>query len=128
MAGLYDNMVFPDYEYHEFPLWIALDEEGKPTRDPYVMEGKRRVQRPGVTVNNEAEFDALMNGDAQVIAGKLETDEDVRKILYVQAAQCGAMVDKRWGTERIREAIAARRQEVAESNGARDKRNKDLIA
>lgn len=111
-SSFYDNMEFPDYEFRQFPLAVALDEDGKPTKDPYVPGSKPKKLREVVTVANEAELEALLGGEVEVVDGKIRTEEDEKADLITEAAQVGAQVDKKWSPERMRKAIDAKRTEA----------------
>lgn len=112
----YDSMVFPDYTFAEFPAAVPyvngkvpLDAKGKP--NPYDDNHKAH---PVVIVNNQAELDELLSGDAETVpvnpnavesAERVRTEEDEREALFTRAEQLGVKVDKRWSTERIQKAI-----------------------
>lgn len=104
-----------NYEFREFPLAVSLDEEGKPTKDQYLIQGKRRMLREVVIVNSAQELQELLDG-AVVENGKLRTEDVERQELLTQAAECGAKVDGRWSLDKIREKIAERRAEVQADN------------
>jgi len=105
----YDDMAFPDYQYREFPTAVpVVDGVVQPT--PYDENHKAH---PVVMVNSQAELDALMGGDAELVSenyektvSRVKTEDDEREALYVEADQKGVKVDKRWSVEKIRKAIA----------------------
>jgi hypothetical protein len=111
-SGFYDKMEFPDYSYNEWPRAIAIDEDGKPTKDPYVPGSKPKKLRDVVTVNSEAELEALLEGAVEVVDGKIRTEDDEKDDLITEAAQVGAQVDKKWSPDRMRKAIDAKRAEA----------------
>lgn len=100
-----------DYAFHEFPLCVPLDEDGVPTKDPYIVQGKRRILRPTVTVGSAEELQQLLDG-AVVENGQLRTEEVERQELLTMAAECGAKVDGRWSLDKMRAKIDERRAEI----------------
>jgi hypothetical protein len=119
---IYDKMVFGNETwrkgregYREFPMAIPLVDgqpcfDPKVLKDPYDRTVKPVVALPVVIVNSEEELDALRGGAAVVADGsggtRVEAEEDVKAGLLVRADQLGVKVDKRWGVDRIRAAIA----------------------
>ena len=108
----YDSMIFPDYEYSEFPMAIPVV-KGKIMPTPYDENHK---PHPVVIVQDQAELDALrgpeavlvpIDGNSRSTALRVEGEDDIRKALYLQAEQCGAKIDKRWAVEKIEDAIKA---------------------
>lgn len=105
MAGMYDNFIFPDYEYREWPMAISLDEEGRPTKDPFVPNTKPKRLREVVIVQNEDELTALLEGSAEVQGSRIRTEADEKADLLTRAAQMGVKVDKSWSADRIRKTL-----------------------
>ncbi len=106
----YDNMKFKPYEFAEFPQAIPVV-GSEVQKSPYNAKGKLHEV---VIVNSQEELDALqgpqvrlvpVNPDAAVSASRVETEDDVRAVLYVQAEQLGVQIDKRWSVERIESAV-----------------------
>lgn len=91
---LYTGMVFPDYEYREYPKMVypkgidAKDDKGKPI--------------PGIVVNNDEEEARVMNTGTPPVR---EADEIVR--LTTLADVKGVQIDKRWGVAKLTAAIEA---------------------
>jgi len=116
-STVFDKMTFPDYEYREFPKAIpVVDGVIQPT--PY---NSRNKAHPVVIVKDQAEWDALKAGSVNLVpvnpdvvqsAERLESEDDVRERLYVEADQAGAKIDKRWSIERIEKAIAEAKKPV----------------
>lgn len=108
---VFDRMTFPEYEFREFPYAVpVVDGVVQPT----AYDAKHKAH-PVVIVNSQDELDALKGGgavlvpmapDALASASRIETEEDVRERLYIQAEQAGARIDKRWSVERIEKAIS----------------------
>ncbi len=104
-----------NYVFHEFPMCISLDENGLPTKDPYIVQGKKRTLRPTVIVGSADELQQLLDG-AAVENGKLRTEEDERADLMKLAGECGAKVDARMSLATIQTKIDERRAEVQADN------------
>jgi hypothetical protein len=109
---IYDKMVFPGYEFAEFPMGVPVV-GGKVMPTPYDEKNKAH---PVVIVNSQEELDELLgSGDVTLVertegqagAMRVETEDDVRDRLYIRAEQTGAKIDKRWSVERIEAAIDA---------------------
>ena len=105
MPTMYDTMIFPDYEYREFPLAVALDEDGRPTKDPFIPNTKPKRLREVVIVQNEDELTALLEGSAEVQGSRIRTEADEKADLLTRAAQMGVKVDKSWSADRIRKTL-----------------------
>lgn len=113
---MYDNMEFPAYEHREFPMAIPVV-DGKVQPTPY---DDRNKAHPVVIVHSQEELDVLKGGGADLVpvnpdaatsALRIETEDDVRAQLYVEAEQAGAKIDKRWSVEKIQRAIAEARDD-----------------
>ncbi len=112
----FDQMVFPDYEYREFPMLVYPgSKDGGKTPDPDPKRPGKYVQE-GVQVESQAELDELsgpevtlvpINADAPESGMRLENEDDLRKALYIQADQAGVAYDKRWSVKRIEDALRA---------------------
>lgn len=140
----YENTIWEDYEFREFPMMIypgSKDGGKTPDRDP-TKPGKF-LQTP-VTVANQAEFEAVMGlatteaeapkpaaAAAPAKAAKLvpasggtqrlETEEDQRAELLEQAKVRGLQVDATWSVARIQDAIDT--HDAAKRGGA----GKDVV-
>lgn len=113
---MYDQMVFPDYEFHEWPQAVPVNEAGELQPTPYqppLKSGKIEAW-PVVIVHSQAELDALrgpevtlvpVNPDAPASALRVESEDDIRKALYLQAEQAGVKIDKKWSVARIEDAL-----------------------
>lgn len=109
-STMFDNMNFPDYEFAEFPMAIpVVDGVIQPT--PY---DERHKAHPVVIVNSQAELEALKGPEVKLVAVnphdpastlRVESEDDIRAALYVQADQAGVKIDKRWSVERIEQAL-----------------------
>lgn len=123
---IYDKMEFPQYEFREFPVAIPLV-DGVPCFDPEVLKAPydRRLKPPQpypvVRVYSQAELDELKGGSAKLVPEnpdavsspkRVETEDDVRAQLYVEAEQAGATIDRRWSVAKIQRAIAEARDPV----------------
>lgn len=113
---IYDKMEFPDYEHREFPQAIPfVDGQVMPT--PYDARNKAH---PVVIVYSQEELDALQGPKVTLVpvsegsetALRVENEDDIRRVLYVQAEQAGVQIDKRWSVERIEKALQAAKSEV----------------
>lgn len=113
---MYDNMVFPDYEFHEWPQAVPVNEAGELQATPYQppMRSGKVEAWPVVIVHSQAELDALrgpevtlvpVNPDAPGGALRVESEEDIRAVLYTQAEQAGVKIDKKWSVARIEETL-----------------------
>lgn len=79
---LYPNMVFPDYEFREYPKWVT-PEGGEP-----------------VLVNDASE-------EAEVLqTGEVLRDEDAKADVIAELTAKGVQFDKRWGLARLQKALA----------------------
>lgn len=113
---MYDKMNFPDHEHREFPMAVPVV-NGKIMPTPYDDKHK---PHPIVEVQSQEELDALRGPEVALVevrggsASRVETEDDVREVLYVQAAQVGAVIDKRWSVARIESTIKA---QVSKNNG-----------
>lgn len=114
---IYDRMAFAEYEFREFPYAVPVV-DGVVQATAYDAKHKAH---PVVVVNSQEELDALKGGEAVLVpvapnavesASRIETEDDVRDRLYVQAEQAGARIDKRWSVERIEKAISEARSAV----------------
>jgi len=116
---MYDTFNFPDHEHREFPMAIPVV-NGKIMPTPYDEHHK---PHPVVIVESQAELDALRGPEVALVevAGgtslRVETEDDVREVLYVQASQVGAVIDKRWSVARIEDTI---KKQVAKNSGGTD--------
>ena len=116
---MYDTMEFTPYEFSEWPQAIPV-QDGKVMPTPYITEGRLKGKLHDVViVNSQAELDALqgpqvkvvpVNPDAASGPLRVETEDDLRAELYVQAEQVGAQIDKSWSVERIEAAIKKQAQ------------------
>lgn len=113
---MYDNMEFEPVEFREFPMAIPVV-NGVVQPTPYDAKGK---SHPVVIVHNQFELDELKGGEAKLVPvnpeallspKRVETEEDVRAQLYVEADQAGAQIDRRWSVAKIQRAIAEARDE-----------------
>lgn len=125
---VYDKMVFGEEPwrknregYREFPMAVPM-KDGAPCFDPEVIRApydyttKPPTLLPIVRVNSQEELDALKAG-AELTVGPNETmlvksPDDEKAELMFRAGQLGLKVDKRWGADRIRQAIADAEQPV----------------
>jgi hypothetical protein len=106
---IYDKMEFPGYEFREFPAAVPVV-GGKVMPTPYDERGK---SHPVVIVESQAELDALQGPEVTLVpvtegsghAMRVENEDDIRKVLYVQAEQAGVTIDKRWSVARIEDAL-----------------------
>lgn len=109
---MYDQMEFPPYEYNEFPMAVpVVDGVVQPT--PY---DARRRPHPVVIVDNQDQLDEL-RGPAVVLVKvneaapdspqRIESEADIREVLYRQAEQAGVTIDKRWTVARIESTLQA---------------------
>lgn len=107
---MYDNMVFPEYEFREFPQAIPVV-GGKIMPTPY---DERHKPYPVVIVDSQEELDALSGPEVTLVpisedvrnsAMRVESDTDIKAALILQGEQIGAKIDKRWTAERMEEAI-----------------------
>ncbi len=110
---MYDAMVFPSYEYREWPKHVYVTPDGKPSETPYREEGKRRVPLDFVVVNSQEEFDLLHEGQVAMVDGRIRSEDDDRAALYLAAEKVGAKIDKRWAVEKIASEIEAHKQKLA---------------
>lgn len=108
---MYDAMEFPPYEFHEFPMAVPVV-GGVVMDSPY--DPKTRKSYPVVIVADQDELDALkgpgvslvsVTDDAGSTTMRVESEDDIRKVLYVQAEQAGVQIDKRWSVPRIEDAL-----------------------
>lgn len=106
---MYDNMVFEPVEYAEFPMAVPV-RNGVVQSNPYDAKHK---PYPVVIVESQEELDALM-GDAPLVPinpgapdspMRVESEDDIRTALYIQADQLGVQIDKRWTVGRIEDTI-----------------------
>jgi hypothetical protein len=113
----FDQMEFPEYEFHEFPAAVPVV-NGKVMPTPYDENNKAH---PVVIVNSQDELDALrgpevvlvpVSGDSNTL--RVENEDDIRAVLYVQAEQAGVQIDKRWSVARIEATL----QEAAKAKSA----------
>ncbi len=109
---MYDHMVFPEYEYAEFPMAVPVV-DGVVQDTPYDENHKHHEV---VIVGSQAELDALkgpgvvlvpINPDAVTSAQRVESEDDIREALYEQAKQLGVNIDKRWSVPRIEDTLKA---------------------
>lgn len=105
---VYDSMQFPDYEFREFPMGIPVH-NGKIMDSPY--DGNHKAY-PVVIVESQAELEALRGPEVTLVPVKagdttmrVESEDDVRAALYIQAEQTGATIDKTWSVPRIEDTI-----------------------
>lgn len=107
----YDNFRFKAYEFAEFPMAVPVNDAGVLQPTPY---DKKNKLHPVVIVQSQEELDALKGPEISLVEVspgvqggpmRLETEDDVRAALYVQAEQVGAKIDKRWSVEKIEGAI-----------------------
>jgi hypothetical protein len=110
---MYDNMEFAPYEFRAFPRAVPIGPDGKPSDTPYEKVGKRNVSLPVIEVQTQEEFDLLMGGDVALVEGRVRTEDDDRRALYLEADRVGAKVDKRWSVERIASEIEAHKKSLA---------------
>lgn len=122
---MYDQMVFPDYEFEEWPQAVPVNDAGELQATPYqppLKSGKVELW-PVVIVGSQAELDALRGPEVTLVpiseaggaALRVEAEDDIRKVLYTQAEQAGVKIDKKWSVARIEDALrtaAADREEV----------------
>jgi hypothetical protein len=85
-VSVFENMTFPEYEFHEYPKRVYP--EGGP--------------KDGIRVHNEIEEKAAMGGVAPV------GEEEERAKLIAAADLLGVKVDKRWGSEKLKAAFEAK--------------------
>lgn len=116
---IYDQMVFPDYEFQEWPQAVPVNEAGELQPTPYQPASRSgRVETwPVVIVHSQEELDALRGPEVTLVpvnpdeaktgAFRVENDDDIRNALLVQAEQLGVKVDKRWSVQRIEETLRA---------------------
>lgn len=91
---VYDNMVFPDREYVEYPKAIYLD-------SPDGSYAKATDRTNTVTVYDEAEEREALETRKEIVR---EEDEKARLVLLAETK--GVKHDKRWGIDRLRSVIA----------------------
>lgn len=111
---MYDNMEFAPYEYREFPKAVPVL-DGVVQDTPYDAKHKAH---PVVIVHSQAELDALKGPEVTLVAldeadpspsapTRVQTEDDIRKVLYVQAEQASVKIDKKWSVERIEDTLRA---------------------
>ncbi len=115
---MYDQMVFPVADYAEFPRAVPYV-DGKVMPTPY---NDKHKPHPIVIVNSQDELDALKGGPSVVLVplntmaddtpARLQTEDDIRAALYIQAEQIGAKIDKRWSVDKIEAAIREKAADV----------------
>lgn len=106
----FDNMTFEEYEFREFPQAIPVV-NGKVQPTPYDANNKLH---PVVVVTSQDELDALLGPQVTLVPVsegattlRVENEDDIRAVLYVQAEQAGVQIDKRWSVDRIEKALQA---------------------
>ena len=104
---VFDAIEFPPYEFHEFPMTVPVNDDGSVADSPY---DERHKLKPVVIVQNQAELDALKGPDVVLIAvgdgsSRVQSEADIRAVLYEQAETRGVRIDKAWSVERIEKAL-----------------------
>jgi hypothetical protein len=107
---MFDQMEFPPYEFREFPQAIPVV-DGKVMPTPY---DERNKAHPVVVVESQAELDALQGPQVKLVpvsdaapegAQRVESEDDIRAVLYTQAEQARVQIDKRWSVQRIESTL-----------------------
>ncbi len=103
MASLnrYENMEFPEYKYRPYPRWVT------PANGIAVMVNDSREEKEllGATKEEATEKSAELNATRKMEAQTLAAGGD-RDSLLEQAGELGIVADRRWGADKLKEAIA----------------------
>lgn len=104
----YENMEWPDWEFREYPMMVYPG--AKDIRVPeYHKDGKLagKLVHPGVIVQHDGELEKVLAGEIELNESGtgLITDEDVRGGLIQELTRLGVQFDRRWGIEKLQNAL-----------------------
>lgn len=103
---------WPEWEFVEFPMMVYPHPGNPDIRKPvYNPDRPGQLLSQGVTVNSEEELLAILDGAKTIKDGdvvRIETDDDKRARLILQAEQTGVQVDKRWSLDKLEAALATK--------------------